>query len=429
MNRDWSVSAAWVLGLAGLFVLVTEKLGAGEPVSSDQVTLIVRETAGIRRFGYPVQALVPLSGSLAKAKHFQLLEKGKPVAAQFQPRGDQSVDLDFDVSLGPHETREYTIEAAELEKSSRNEGGIQIVETPNTTTRDLGIARWTVRHGRELEFVVPKNLKGLLEQVRTPQLKYLRAGATGLQIRPLRAFGEGKVRPPFAFGRGSEVRVTKSGPLTGSLRLESVETLFGGQKVRSLVDLDFPVSKSWVQVRWTIDDPKGDITSLGTDLNLNLEGEPTLVDFGAGTYVYAQLREGEAATLKAGSLVRKRSQPFPPWEVLTGRAPDLTPYVTASRQSASPAEGWAHIMDRQRCTALAVEGFSEFGQEAEITVHADGRLQIWKHFARGDSPARPGPKKLTFWLHFVPMPVHVGAATSPQAMLAPLAVEIRQPKK
>ena len=36
----------------------------------------------------------------------------------------------------------------------------------------------------------------------------------------------------------------------------------------------------------------------------------------------------------------------------------------------------------------------------------------------------PGPKKITFWLHFVGMPVHVGAATSPQAMLAPLRVTV-----
>jgi hypothetical protein len=34
-----------------------------------------------------------------------------------------------------------------------------------------------------------------------------------------------------------------------------------------------------------------------------------------------------------------------------------------------------------------------------------------------------GPKRLKFWLHFVPMPVQIGAVTSPPSMLAPLVVE------
>jgi hypothetical protein len=56
------------------------------------------------------------------------------------------------------------------------------------------------------------------------------------------------------------------------------------------------------------------------------------------------------------------------------------------------------------------------GGGAEIIVDADGRLRLWKH----------GSKKLTFWLHFVTMPVQVGAVTSPQSMLAPLKVEIKK---
>jgi hypothetical protein len=68
---------------------------------------------------------------------------------------------------------------------------------------------------------------------------------------------------------------------------------------------------------------------------------------------------------------------------------------------------------------VAVAGFAA-GPGAEIAVGADGRLRLWRAFA----PAA-GPKRLTFWLHFVGMPVQVGAATSPQAMLAPLHVEVR----
>jgi hypothetical protein len=76
-------------------------------------------------------------------------------------------------------------------------------------------------------------------------------------------------------------------------------------------------------------------------------------------------------------------------------------------------------MDRERCTAVAVAEFAA-GPGAEIAADADGRLRLWRSFAPG-----AGPKRLAFWLHFVGMPVQVGAATSPQAMLAPLRVEVR----
>jgi hypothetical protein len=82
-------------------------------------------------------------------------------------------------------------------------------------------------------------------------------------------------------------------------------------------------------------------------------------------------------------------------------------------------------MDRQRCTVLAVADFTNPKEEADITIDADRRLRFWKSFVRKGKQPPKGPKKLTFWLHFVDMPVQVGAVTSPQAMLAPLSVEVR----
>ena len=79
-------------------------------------------------------------------------------------------------------------------------------------------------------------------------------------------------------------------------------------------------------------------------------------------------------------------------------------------------------MDATRCTAVAIGGFGRATRD-RIVVDADGRIQLWRDFA-GDGGSPPkGPKALTFWLHFVTMPVQVGAVTSPQSMLAPLKVE------
>jgi len=82
-------------------------------------------------------------------------------------------------------------------------------------------------------------------------------------------------------------------------------------------------------------------------------------------------------------------------------------------------------MDRERCTAVAV---AEFGRSAEdqITVEANGMVSFFRTYVgpgRGLVAGIKGPKSLRFWAHFVPTPVQVGALTSPQAMLAPLAVE------
>jgi hypothetical protein len=152
-----------------------------------------------------------------------------------------------------------------------------------------------------------------------------------------------------------------------------------------------------------VSDPRGRVARLELDLNLLVQGTPTLVDFGAGSLVYTTLRKGESALLRPG-----QSR----WEVLQGPAGDLRPFVLGPQgKDARRAEGWAHVMDRQRCTALAVADFDR----DEIQADADGRLRVRR-------PAR----ELRLWLHFVAMPVQVGALTSPQAMLAPLKVEVRE---
>jgi hypothetical protein len=73
-------------------------------------------------------------------------------------------------------------------------------------------------------------------------------------------------------------------------------------------------------------------------------------------------------------------------------------------------------MDRRRCTALAVADFAP--GPSEIAVDAGGRLRF------GRTYSGKGAKALRFWLHFVGMPAHVGALTSPQSMLAPLEVKV-----
>jgi hypothetical protein len=330
----------------------------------------VRETAGLRRFSFPVRASwVGQAGSLPS----RLLEKDKPVPAQFTPLADGAVDVDFNVSIGPWETREYRLEPGS--GGSPLDKGVTVEQVDGM---------YEVRHG--VEFEVPANRLGLLNQVKGGKLSYLRPGSPGLLLN---------YKDNSEFGGETQSRVTKHGPLVGAVRFES-----DGRNVKSVAQMDFPRSKSWIEVRWTVEDPEGRVSGMVADLNLLVEGPPTLVDFGANNTVYAALKPGQRIQLSA--------EPAS-WLV------DLDGQAYASGKN-SRAEGWAHVMDQQRATAIAVAGF---GAEARdrIEVSTDGRLRIRRDFLRG------GERSLHFWLHFVNMPVQVGAATSPQAMQSPLAVE------
>jgi hypothetical protein len=343
----------------------------------------VRETAGLRRFGYPVRATIP-----SNAASLQLLENGKPIPAQFTPV-DGATDIDFNVSLGPWETREYRVEPG----SSTPGTGIAIAQANGAFTV----------HSSSLSIDVPENMLGLLGSVKASNLSYLRPGSQGLVLNykddfEFRAGGVGH------WGARTKATILKRGPLVCAVRFESTEGLRSERTVKSVVDLEFPRSKSWVEVRWNVDDPERLISSLIADLNLLVEGPPTLVDFGASDTVYDALRPGGALVLSAAPAEGRD----PRWFV---RLND-EPYASGFQ----PAEGWAHVMDKQRATAIAVAGFGEETRDS-IEVSAEGHLRIRRDFAGGSGRA------LHFWLHFVTMPVQVGAATSPQAMQSPLRIE------
>jgi hypothetical protein len=156
--------------------------------------------------------------------------------------------------------------------------------------------------------------------------------------------------------------------------------------------MEFPVTKSWVRITWILSDAKDDIAELGIELRLNVPAGPVLVDFGAGSYVYATLRKDQGALLRAGRLDPAKSE-RPVWETLLGPAGALRPYVIAKPGERRPAEGWAHVMDQQRCTAVAVEGFAEAGQEAKLAVDAEGRLRIGRTFAPSEKRDGRRPRR------------------------------------
>lgn len=364
-------------------------LFASAALDAQTRTLRVRETVGLRRFSYPVRTRFLTGGN-----PLRLYENGTPVPAQFTPAGDGDIEMDFNVSLGPWEAREYTVrEEKEVARDAPGEP-MHVLEEDSS---------FIVQHPTGLAWEIPKNLLGLIKSVKTGRTSYLRPVSQGLIIHYKDAI-ESRIGDA---GSKTTGHVTKEGPLACALRFESTEGLRGGRAAKSVVEMHFPRSKAWVEVLWTIEDPEHSAASMSADLELNIEGPPTLVDFGAGSMVYAALKKGQRAVLSAGAPQMGR----PLWTIDL----DGSPYASGWTP---PADGWVHVMDQQRAVAAAMTDFAKTQQDS-IDVSAGGRLRVRRNFIGGSG------RTLRFWIHVVGMPVQVGAATSPQSMQSPLAVEWR----
>lgn len=387
-------------------------LFAAAAVAAEPVKIAVKETAGLRRFGYPVRAVIPMTEAPAKDAGFRLTQNGKPVDAQFTIRRDGAVEIDFNVNLAPNEAREFAFEHGPGVVSSTPKAGMKLEQTDD---------EFRIVYGPGLTFVVPKNLLGLLKSVKTESTDYLRPDSAGLFIR-YRDDIHYRVGGAGPFGTPTKATVVKSGPLVTTIRFVSLEALRGNRSVPSAVELEFPRSKSWVKLTWLLPDDEAFVGGMGMELNLNLVGEPVTVNFGAGDTVYAALKRGQSAEYLGGIAFGKFGVvPIerPWWRVSSGPTGALTALAEQPRgQDQAVTPGWAHAMDKQRCTAIAIEKFSFDGAQDRIEISAEGRLRLWRDFALDGRVVPNGKKTWTVWLHFVGMPVEVGAATSPQSILA-----------
>ena len=222
--------------------------------------------------------------------------------------------------------------------------------------------------------------------------------------------------------------VIRSGPLAVGIRYEIAPKIGPLAETKLTVDLTFPVSKSWVQVDWRINDPDQVVQSARAEIAQNLDRptgkEPTLVDFGIRRWFTCHSRRERWA-----SCTRVRQALMRRPNAALGRSfaarDRLEPFVVRPvDRKGGDADGWAHVMDHSRCLALAVDEFGRGGDDS-IEVTAEGQVSISRRFATSGADFST-TKNLRFWLHFVGFPPHVTAATSPQSMLSPLVVSISE---
>jgi len=393
-----------IIGLMGLLAASSSAAMAGE------LDFTLSEPYGVNRFGYPLGVPFTLPDTEGETTKFQLRRKGEIITAQFRPeRIDGEIVrwwVDFAAVLEPLETVRYTIVyGADVESSPERKRGHALTETDDA---------FRVANEPYIEWIVPKNLRGLLRSVKYPPLEHLRPEATGLWVRD-----HDGTKPPLG-GPGTVSRVVRQGPAAVALRFEKQETAEPLAGVSWTVDLIFPARVSWVEVDLNINDPQNRVAESGWQLKFRLD-EPTnkqlpLVDLGAARTVYGRLRTGERMSLQA----TPRTAEQVPWTVFSGTQQEMRVKVTAPEKSTAPVEGWAHVMDRRRCLALAIDDFA-VQSEDRLSVDADGQIDMRRIYPKNEQA--PREKRLRSWFHFVLFPHQASAATSPQSMQNPPIVK------
>ena len=417
---------AWIRAMLLGVTLVS--LDARLASAAQPMIIEVQETAGIRRFQYPLAVRLQLAEPVARETDFRLLLDSQPMLAQFRPaeQGEAVAGwwLDFPVDLLPYQSLAYRVEyGAPSPAGPTAKRGHQLIESD---------ALFQVVNEPAIAWSIDRKLAGLLKSVRSGELEYLRTDSLGLLLTDRN--GNEHTVDGNRDGCNVAAHVVRNGPLAVGIRFEVVEGNPELAGVRSTVDLVFPVFKSWVEVDWRVDDPQEKLFGLGAQVDMNLNEPtrslPTLVDFGATNLVYAFLPPGQNAVLRGGPTVAEpqpaSNGPRPAWEILRGPSDRLEPFVFGPRQLQADTrpEGWVHAMDRQRCLALAVDGFAQDAAD-RISVSAAGTVRLNREFPTAALASPMRAKQLRFWLHFVPFPPQQTAATSPQSMQTPPVTRIR----
>ena len=327
------------------------------------ISFTVRETAGLRRFGYPVTASLELPrGTFAGVDSARLLDAaGKELPAQFTAMSkwpDDSVrglDVDFTSSIGPMEVQSYRVESGGA--AGRPGGrGLAVTETAGEIT----VASSVIAHK------IRRDGKPLLTSIINGKTEYLAADG---------------ITTTLASG---QAEVLKRGPFNVTLRLGPVM-------------LEFVSSKSWVKIVQRAAAP----ADLAVHAHFSMPEPPVLWDFGVESWLYGSLRQ------PAETVLLRQHQSG--WRVFTGAAEPSSAYASGRR-----CEGWGHLADKQRVVAFGMADFA-VGGEPTFRLGADGRFR-----------AAARRTELTVYFHVVGQPVQVTALTSPPSMLSPLVLTVKK---
>jgi hypothetical protein len=378
-------------------------LACALPSLARSQTIIVRETAGIRRTQFPVVARVPLvRGALADPGRARLKvgETETPAqfsaAARWEDGSVRSLNVIFNVSVGPGESQTYRLEhGAGVGPGTPARG---MIVTEDADSIQAGSLRFSKRAG---PLVASANYRG----------EFVGRGGNGLRV----VDNAGVVHEAGLQGP-RHVELVERGPLLASIRYDYTIPVDAAYSADATIAIETPSSKSWLKASVAVDDPARRLREIVFELPLAFAAHPWTWDIGTPNGTYGALRSPtDAATFTYTTPARGAAT----WRVENGTKGELRPYEVSVGARSVPVTGWVHIQDATKAVAFAVEDFGKSPGTYAITL--DGQGQTAFRF----SPLQPTTAhRLTVYAHFVATPIPIGAATSPASILAPLTVEI-----
>jgi hypothetical protein len=288
--------------------------------AAQSVSFTVTETAGLRRFSYPVTASLECPrGSLLDAESARLTDGQKQeVPAQFTvmsnwPDGTvRGLDIDLAPSAGPLETQTYHVELGQRPTRPAR-AGLSVTETAD----ELLVASAAIQHR------IRRDGNPLLNSIAFGDTEFI--GADGIRTSSV----------------PSPVEVVKRGPFNVTLKLGPVR-------------LEYVNTKSWVKITQVAPEPR----ALTVDAHFQLTELPLLWDVGVGSWLYG--------TLKKSDEVMTLHYLDSHWIVSTGQP--ATPFALAKS-----FDGCGHLADGRKVAAF---GILHASPEVKTELAGNGHVRM-----------------------------------------------------
>jgi hypothetical protein len=287
--------------------------------TAEPIPFTVSETAGLRRFAYPVTAsLECISGTLTSHEKAKLTDdKGSEVPAQFTamsrwPDGSvRGLDVDFSPSPGPLETLHFRVETGQAATQPLR-AGLSVTESEDEIIVASSAIRHRIRHDG----------KPLIASIAFGENEFIGPDGIRTTLQP------------------GALEIVKRGPFNVTLKLGSIQ-------------LEYVNTKSWVKIIQRA----GSERELAVDAQFHLAKLPLLWDFGSGSWLYGNMaKTGQTVTLRHSSDA---------WDILT---------APGTRFATTPTfDGCGHLADIDRVAAFGVAGAAE---DIETLLASDGRVRI-----------------------------------------------------
>ena len=349
------------------------------------VRIRIRETAGIRRFLYPLTASVALPIDV-HPQHLRLSDGEKDIPVQVSHKSEFRVD--FAISLDPHAEQELILSTG---KSSAG------LDDPLILTTRKGDK---LLSNRQRRFAIDLQDNGIIGEVVYDSVAHLR--------RPLEITRNG------VFALNSSRIFHKVAPDFSALCAWASASCRYPDGVAGGTNAEITACKSWATVTHTVKDAQPNDEVVFT-LPLAITSPTLTCDFGVGGYVFGKL---DSAATEIVWHTEFGEAPYAKWTVATAGRVDYVGEVETAEAFIS--QRWFHLIDSNKALAVAITRLPEGCQSMTVRLTHDGDVSIaFKLGGKAETVAAFG-----VCYHFLNDVPAIAAATNPQSILLPPVVEV-----